>query len=75
MHPCQGNWVAIGRTVVYYARAAHAFSAGIKYRHCKNEPSNNQKQLFAISDVRTEDYRTGCSYHVNISVPVMRRLR
>ena len=30
MHPCPGNLVAIGRMVVYYARAADAFSAGIK---------------------------------------------
>ena len=31
MHPCLGNWVAIGRAVVYYARAAHTlqeFNAG-----------------------------------------------
>ena len=34
IHPCQGNRVAIGHTVVCYARAAHAFSAGIKCRHC-----------------------------------------
>ena len=34
MHPCPGNWVAIGRAVVYYARADQAFSAGIKCRHC-----------------------------------------
>ena len=27
MHPCPGNWVEIGRAVVYYAWAAHAFSA------------------------------------------------
>ena len=26
--------MAIGRAVVYSARAAHAFSAGIKCRHC-----------------------------------------
>ena len=31
MHPCPGNWVA----VVYFAQAIHAFSAGIKCRHCK----------------------------------------
>ena len=30
-----GNWVAIGRVVVYYAKKAHAFSAGIKCRHCR----------------------------------------
>ena len=35
MHPCPGNWIAIGRAVVYYARAAHSFSAGIKCRHCR----------------------------------------
>ena len=28
--------MAIGRAVVYYARAAHAFSAGIKCRHCSD---------------------------------------
>ena len=33
-HPCPGKWVAIRCAVVYYARAAHAFSAGIKCRHC-----------------------------------------
>ena len=26
--------MAIGHVVVFYARAAHAFSAGIKYWHC-----------------------------------------
>ena len=34
MHPCPEKWVVIGCRVVYYARAAHAFSAGIKCRHC-----------------------------------------
>ena len=34
MHPCLGNCVAIGHAVVYHARAAHAFRAGIKCRHC-----------------------------------------
>ena len=34
MHLCQGNWVEIGRAVVYYARAAHTFSAEIKCPHC-----------------------------------------
>ena len=33
-HPYPGNRVAIGLTVVYYAQAAHAFSAEIKCRHC-----------------------------------------
>ena len=30
-HPWPGNLVAIGRAVVHYARAAHAFSAGIQF--------------------------------------------
>ena len=37
MHPCPENLIAIGRAVVYYAQAAHAFSAGIKCRHCSLE--------------------------------------
>ena len=40
MHPCPGDWVAIGRAVVYYARAAQAFSAGIKWRHCTSTVPN-----------------------------------
>ena len=34
MYPCLGNWVAIGRGAVYYARAADVFNAGITRRHC-----------------------------------------
>ena len=34
MYPCPLSWLAIGRVFVYYARAAHAFSAGIKCWHC-----------------------------------------
>ena len=37
MPPCPWNMVAIGHAVVYYARYAHAFSAGIKCRHCKDQ--------------------------------------
>ena len=35
MHSCPGIRLAIGRAVVYHARAAHAFSAGIRCRHCR----------------------------------------
>ena len=34
MHPCPGNLVTIGCVVVYSARHARAFSAGINCRHC-----------------------------------------
>ena len=34
-HPCPGKWLAIGRAVVYYARASHTFSAGMNCRHCR----------------------------------------
>ena len=43
MHPFIGNWMAIGRAVVYYAQAAHTFSAGIKCRHCSN--SNQSEKV------------------------------
>ena len=33
MYPCPGNWIAIGRAVVYCARAAQAFRVAIKCRH------------------------------------------
>ena len=39
MHP--GNWVAIKRAVVYCAQAAHAFSAGIKCRHCRRKDGSH----------------------------------
>ena len=39
MHPCPGNWVTIGRAVVYYARAAQASSAEFKCRLCMHFPS------------------------------------
>ena len=35
MRPSPGNWVAIGRAVVYCAQAAYALSAGITCRHCR----------------------------------------
>ena len=34
-HPCTGNRVTTGFAAVYYGRAAHIFSAGIKCWHCK----------------------------------------
>ena len=37
MHPCQENWVAIGRAVVNCARVAQEFSTGIKCWHCMSE--------------------------------------
>ena len=38
MHSYPRNLVIIGRAVVYYARSAHAFSAGIKCQHCTCTP-------------------------------------
>ena len=49
LHPCQGNWAAIVRAIGYYARAAHAFSAGIKCRYCMY-----QSQLFAKLTILSE---------------------
>ena len=36
MHPFPWNWVAIGCAVVYYVWAAEAYSAGIRYWHCRS---------------------------------------
>ena len=51
MHPCLGNRVANGHAVVYYA---HAFSAGIKYRHC----SRNKRLCSAHGRLYSERYGT-----------------
>ena len=48
MHPCPVNGVAIGRAVVYHARAAHAFSAGIKCRHCSPSTMNSQQCIYSL---------------------------
>ena len=47
VHPCPVNRVAIGRAVVFHA---HAFSARIKYQHCRC-PNHffNPKAFFSIS--------------------------
>ena len=34
MHPCLRTWVAIRCAVMYYAQAAHAFTAEIECLHC-----------------------------------------
>ena len=52
--------VAIGRAVVYFARASHAFGAGIKYRHCKDvrDPYQIGMQMQPTGDCRLKDGRT-----------------
>ena len=59
MHPCLGNWVAIGRVVVYYAQASQAFSAGIKWRHCMRiiaKTLASHLMIFHLSGHRTYIY-------------------
>ena len=41
MHPCPRKWLTIGHGVKFYAWAARAFSAGIKWRHCVSWLANN----------------------------------
>ena len=53
MHPCPRDWVTIGCAVVYYARAAHAISAGIKCCHCIS--SIMSKYLLSTSNVIMKD--------------------
>ena len=45
MHLCPGNWVDIGRVLVYYAPAAHSFSAGITCRHCRYWVNHSAPQV------------------------------
>ena len=49
MHPCPNNRVAIERAVVYFARAAYTFSAGIKCRHCRLADWGSQESLVGIA--------------------------
>ena len=65
IHPCPENWVAMGHAVVYFAQAAHAFSAGIKCWHCtchrQQVASSNQglSQNFhnRVSKLRFQEFR------------------
>ena len=45
IHALETNWVVIRRAVVYYSLAAHAFSAGIKCRHCSSFHSSTASGL------------------------------
>ena len=45
VHSCPGKWVAIGCAVVYRARAAPAFSARIKCRHCTYDLASRPDQV------------------------------
>ena len=49
MQPCPGNWVEIGRAVVYYARDDQAFSAGIKCRYCNKCLYESLREIQQVS--------------------------
>ena len=51
MRPCPGNWSTIGQAVMFYARAAHACSAGIKCWHC-NPNTSILTQRFGVDTSR-----------------------
>ena len=55
MHPGPGNGVTIGRAVMYYTWAGHAFGAGIKCPHCMTCRSNTDKQLLIPSSLYLSD--------------------
>ena len=59
MHPCLGNWMAIGHVDVYYTEAVHAFSAGIKCRHCSlctDSPVNIRQKWSSLELIATEGF-------------------
>ena len=45
MHTCPGNWVAYECDVIYYARAAHVFSAVIKCQHCISDTNSIKESI------------------------------
>ena len=53
MHQGLGNWVAIGHAVMYNARAAHTFSAGIKCWYCNTRPHAQLPLSFLGMDATT----------------------
>ena len=63
LNPCPENWVAIGRAVVYYARAVHALSAGIKRRHCRFE---HRVQSFLYSSWGNENYAISVTINLQL---------
>ena len=67
MHLCPGNLVAIGRAVVYYARAAHTFSAGIKCRHCRLYAYDFQMVFMTLGGKEQITFLTFLAY-VGISI-------
>ena len=48
MHPCPGNWLAIGCAVVYYARLPTYLVQELKCRHC-TFTKNRKKQDSVIA--------------------------
>ena len=70
MHPCPGNWVAIGHAVVFFPRAAHALSAGIKCRHCMSSPGclNTFKIILKCDNFILENIQTKWSTMLNEEV-------
>ena len=64
MHSYPRNLMIIGRAVMYYARSAHAFSAGIKCQHCTYP-------FVSSSRIRCrENYRAAASYVSMVSTRV-----
>ena len=71
MHPCPGNWVVNGRAVVYYDRAAQAFSAGIKCRHCNTYMHYQMNVRFKSGPLPA---KTGSNRRAMFSLSLLRRI-
>ena len=57
MHQCPEIWIAIRHAVVYYARAAHAFNAGIKCPYCTfTHLASIQQKSLTIIEIREFQY-------------------
>ena len=62
MHPYRVNLVPIGRAVMYYARLAHAFSTGLKCRHCTPDVTK-ELPLETIADFLSVVLTIGIQLH------------
>ena len=58
VHSCTVHWVAIGRAVVCYVRAAYAFRAGITCLHCIRAGNTGSKEQLMLN---WSSWQWGCA--------------
>ena len=69
MHPCPGNFVAIGLVFVYFAWVAHQFNARIKCQYCTQVLIH--VEISFIKTKSTTKYQTSNRLYIHESYIVM----